>query len=723
MYAGVFLALAPATVWAQAAPVAASTAGSETSLEELVVRAQRRDERLQDVPIAVTAISGKGLAENRITDSTDLVRLVPNLQINGAFGSIPKITIRGIGTNDFNLNVQPAVGTYIDDIYIAPPPAQNIALFDLERVEVLRGPQGTLYGKNTTGGAINYYSANPGPEFGMGASATIASYGRFEQEGHINIPLSDAGGVRVAFIHRKDNGHWNNLYAQAPRGDGDFVDSWAGRVKAVFDLSETVRFSGSVYGGHSDGDATHRVPVGTFPGGGDIVGYVDPPGVDDGTGDKLGLDRVRVLSADGRFDVDLGDFKLTSITGAGKVTRRTQQDADYSQNDVINIVTDGDQRYLTQELQLARTWDTFSLIVGAHYFREKQDVGGVLDFFNCVATATCKPKAPIPHFQQVTAYSQKNTSYAAFSQANWKLTEKLNVTGGLRFTHETADYDGASSPNPLYPALFPGWPRYVTSKTWKDLTWKLGVDYKPTEQALLYATVGTGFRAGNWNGGAFQRFEEIRAPVDPEHMTAYEAGFKTQWLEQTLRINGSVFYNKYKDLQVSVFRNASVVQDNAADANIYGAELEVAWRPTRELLINWTAAGLNAKYKDYVTSVGADLSDNTMVNAPKFNTNLSAEYHLALGDDWELIPAADVRYQTKVWYRPENDLGERPYAIANARLTLKSTQNNLSVSVFATNLFDKRVVIDGSKLGTPFFIDTYIYNRPRIVGASVSAAF
>ena len=259
----------PATAAQEKSASDAEAAAADGS-GDIIVTAQRRSERLQDVPIATTVVGADQLTASRVTEANDLPTLVPNLRVSGNFAAVPKITMRGIGTNDFVPSLNPGVGTYIDEVYIGLAIGQNFQLYDLERVEVLRGPQGTLYGKNTNGGAIKYVTRKPEADSAGGyLSATYGSYDRFELEGAINVPMSTVWSARVSGVARKQDGYLGNPVTGRK---GGFTDAWAVRGQLRYNPSSDVDILLQLFDGRSEGDSGARRLEGPLPGGTDILG-------------------------------------------------------------------------------------------------------------------------------------------------------------------------------------------------------------------------------------------------------------------------------------------------------------------------------------------------------------------------------------------------------------------------------------------------------------------
>lgn len=703
-------------------PLGQASGSSEQSdgLGDIVVTAQFRRENLQDVPIAASAFSSADLKTKGARQGSDLAQMVPNLQINGSFASVPKITIRGIGTNDFQTFVQAAVGTYIDDVYIGPAVGQNLQLFDIDRVEVLRGPQGTLYGKNTTGGAINYYSALPTAEFGGGGTVSVGDYGRFEADAHVNLPLGAGTRLRLSFMNRDRDGYVRNTLGGPNLGR---VNVWGVRGVLTQDLGADWSARLIVSGGKSRSDATPREPVGTFAGGpGDVLGYVDPADPYVGGFDHPLADDVDSFQANLKVEGRLADhLSLTSVTAYGHLKRVANIDNDFSPNSLNNIIYASDQKYYSQELRISFDSDPVRLTGGVHYYRDDSKNNQDFQFFYCEYAASCTPKIPLPPIHIVTTPNPIAYSTAGFLQGDLKVTDRLTITGGLRYTTETRSFDSQSlvlTPN----SPFPGFAHAFDQKTWHNLSYKVGVTYNTGDGFLAYANVSTGFRSGNYTHSQFQRLLPNFGRYNPETLTAYEIGIKSTLFDRTLRLNAAIFRMDYKDLQVSTFRNATAITDNAADARIQGAEGELTWQPAQWFKATVGAGYLDAVYKNYISGTGATLSGNTLINAPKFNLTYDVSANVDLSPSLNLYGGIFGKYQTQVFFRPENDLGQGAYHIGNLRVGLHS-KDGWDLQFWAKNLFNVVVRTDANAVGAPFYQNLILWNEPRMIGATLSFDF
>ncbi len=737
--------------------VAANTEDEENDyrLQEVVVTAQRRTERLQDVPIATTVIGGESLVASRISEANDLPALVPNLRVSGNFAAVPKVTLRGIGTNDFVPSLNPGVGTYIDDVYIGLAIGQNFQLFDIDRVEVLRGPQGTLYGKNTNGGAIKYVTRKPESSGSNNyVSATYGNYGRREVETAFNVPLGEDLTARFSGVLRDQDGYLGNPVTSK---EGMFLDASAFRGQLRYNPSDSVDVLLQAFYGVSEGDSGARRLEGPLPGGTDILGNTSP-GFRQTSRNVAAFDEITQSGVNLIASVDTPFGELNSISSWLEVTRDNLDDGDNGPGSLVEIKYDTDAWAGSQELRLSGESGPVRWSVGGQYVHEEFDSEFYLEFFHCTLdpqpcvlnpngvplppgyiTFTTFPNTPgfaalgivgLPIANTIDyPWKQTNDSVAIFGDATWSLTDKINLTGGLRYSDETREFSGESiifvtaAPS-VRGGLFPrGFDFLTVEKSWDNLSGRLVLDYKPNDQQLYYLSYSRGFKSGNFNSAAFSNLTAVSTPVDPEFVDSYEAGAKTQWFDRRLQANVAVFFMDYKDLQVAVFRDATQILSNAATAEIKGAEIEIAAAPVRGLNIRASGGYLDATYKEFIFRATPliDLSGNRLVNAPKWTGSLSADYLTPVSDEVDLSFGADLRYQSKVYFNPFNDevISQDGYSILNLRAGLAWPDEGVSLDLFVTNATDEVAAVEGLTVGAPFGSNSRAYTHRRGVPRSL----
>ncbi|MDP3746485.1 MAG: TonB-dependent receptor [Phenylobacterium sp.] len=722
-------AVAPIALLA-AAPAIAQDAGPDDAIAEIVVTAQRRAQNLQDVPLSVTALDARAITEAGFTNSLSIGDQVPNLEIK-TFGGVPNLAIRGVGNNDFNSSSIGPVSIYRDDVVVASTGSQIFALMDLDRIEVLRGPQGTLFGKNTTGGAIQYFSTLPADVMEGKARFGYGRFNLFEAETGVSIPLAEDFGVRVAGLVRRRDGERVNLFNGGKAID---IDEAAARVILRYHPGD-IDARLSIGGGRDRSDYLENKPVGTM-GGANLFGYRDPL-----------PDNIRFLNFNGpsRNDSDnffatlnvayvFGDFTLKSITGYDKSSIDNRVDVDGSPVRIDEIKFLTDTRQLTQELQLSYAGERLDWIIGAFVFDEN---------FNSRSEADLLGEVPTIAIPLVTEATRDNTSYAVFGQGTYELTERARITLGGRYT---IDKVGITHREYLIPGLFdaniPDGPEIAflplkrDRDTWKAFSWRAALDFDVTEDVLAYASINRGFKAGGYNIGiVFSEAE--RTKVDPEYLTSYEVGVKATLFDRRLRFNSSAFYYDYTKLQVLAVSQQgnglpALILDNAADATIKGLEVEILAIPARGLDLGLNFGVLDAKYKNYtsaaidpVTGGSRDFSGNRLPGAPRFSGSASVQYEFPVGAGHWARLRAEYNYTGKKFYNnAEDDLissGDR-YGLVNLRAALGPDSREWELAAWVRNVGDKAYIIDATDLRDFGFVPRY-YGERRTYGVELTVRF
>jgi iron complex outermembrane recepter protein len=707
--------------------------GNQGGVNVIVVTAQKRAQNLQDVPVSVTAFDDQMIAEAGFTNSLSIGDQVPNLEIK-TFGGVPNIFIRGVGNNDFNSSSIGPISVYRDDVVVASTGSQIFSLFDLERIEVVRGPQGTLFGKNTTGGAVQFFSKLPGDVFEGNARVGYGRFNLFEGEVAASLPITDNFSVRVAGMVRRRDGEKTNIFNNS---DAINVDEAAAR--AIFRLrpgpDTDIRLT--VGGGRDRSDYLENKPVGVINGG-DLFGYTDPSPNDDRILNFNGPSRNFSDNVFVNFDVqhDFGNWSIRSLTGYDKseVDNAVDVDGGPLRIDEIVFLTDAEQ--FTQELQLSYDDGTLNAIAGLYYFYEDFNARSNADLVGELTFA----QGALPLITQAT---RKNKAYAAFGQATYSVMPELRFTVGARYTIDKVrathqadlipNFFDMNIPNGAPVALVP----FANLRdTYKSFSWRLGLDYDVTDDVLAYFSVDKGFKAGGFNIGIITSLAE-RTQVDPETLISYEVGLKSTLFDRNLRLNISAFYYDYSDLQVlSVNTQAgsavpTLGLDNAADATIKGVEVEAFATPTDWLDLGLNFGVLDAKFKNYlsgaidpVTGQPRDFSGNRMPGAPKFTLSANAQVTVPVGR-FETRWRAEYNFTGKKFYNNAEDQlvsSQEGYGLLNLRASLADPDNDWEFAFWAKNVFDKAYIVDATDLRGFGLVPRYFGERATY-GAELRIAF
>jgi iron complex outermembrane receptor protein len=718
----------------------AHAAETPNTVGELVVTAQKRAENVQDVPIAITALSAQQLKDQHVTNILDLNGLSPSLSIKTDDNAAnPKIFIRGVGLNDFNPNTATPVGIYVDGVYIGSPLAQLGQFFDLERIEVLRGPQGTLYGRNTTGGAINVVTRKPTQTYSADASVEYGNYNSLNVEGGVGGPIvKDVLAFRLAAAGDWDDGYTLN---RLTGHHGNDQDHWTGRASLLYTPASNFSLLGQLRYGESKGGSIWaynrsllpQTAAATGPDGfcapgfytsGDctnVVGYANTSkDLYEGDYHLEGKDKVRTLGAALTASWDLGPVSLTSVTGYDSAHRNDIEDTDADPYDVITADYLARQSVVSEELRLQNNDDgPAKWVTGLYYSRDRLNTDSYYDILRIARDPTAENPTGADLANSIGQfgwpYKQSTTSYAAFGQVDYKLTQRLTGTVGLRWSGDKKVFHYTSDAEFHSIVLF----SVDDSKSFSSLSGKVGLQYQISDDANVYANYNRGYKSGGFFGGQATD-PALVAPYRDEKVNAYEVGTKSEWFDRRLRANLSAFYYDYKDLQVYDLVLVGAITEqiftNASAARIYGAEAELTATPIDGLTLTLGASALSAKYRDFV-SLSGDYSGNTLPNAPKLSANGSAQYQWLINGGSKLRLEGDFTFRSKIFYDTRNlpRLSDKDRTFVNARLGWLTPDERYEVGFWGRNVFNTTNISDIIPIEGLGF-DAFAMGRPRTYG-------
>lgn len=696
--------------------------------EEIIVTATRREERLQDVPIAVTAFNDQAISDLSASTVGDLAAFTPNLvRTSGPTGGNDAFFfIRGIGQVDSNPAADPGVGVYVDGIYFGRVQGSSIDTDDVARVEVLRGPQGTLFGRNTIGGAINITTKDPGHDLGLQGRVTLGSRNRIDAYLAADLPLSDELRLRLSGTTRNQDGFGRNVYTGKRLGS---VENLSGRIKALWEPSGAnlqVRLTADVTRGR--GSSAQTILTGFNPNAGPIPGTtplgvpLPPDLLADTSSDPYlsfaSIDPFNHLDTWGTSgDVTWGigaATQLRLIVAYREVKQLVANDFDGTGYRLYDNVFDTSTDQLSGELQLSGeaidsrlTW-----LLGIYGYKENIAHNNRI----CLGTNLGAPFAFARNQGGCIENNQRFTlgveSYAAFAHLTFAVTDRFSLTAGARYTDESKDqafdffldnragvFSFFGFPTGIIPTLSPDNP-FLTiptqySDSWRAFTPKLGFEYKPNENMLLYGSYSQGFKSGGFNGrpspnasGGFNRI----APYNPETLDAFEAGFKTDLADNRLRLNGAVFYSIYDGVQLLVLDPISGFfnTENAGRNKIWGVELEATARPVPPATLYFNLGYTNNGYTSINPLAGIGI-DADLPATPTWTIASGASYSIDLARAGSLELRADASFRDKVYYGATNNPLEFQDAIflVNARATWTSPNEKFSLAAYGINVFDK----------------------------------
>lgn len=749
----------------------------EAQIEEIVVTAQKREQAAQDVGLTVTAFDEDSYRDLTRGTMEGLTSQLSNVQAYATNTFLQSVHVRGIGLNEFQGQYDSPVAQHIDEVYISKPWMVARRQYDIQWVEVLKGPQGTLFGRNTTGGSVNFYTQAPAEQFGARIELGADEHERYMATGMVTGPLTEQLSGRLSFLsERGSGGPQKNLYTGDEHGAPELYDVrgqllWRGEnlslralVHGGIDQGEKVAWKGpgifnlgtpgfcpEVLAGLVSQDpslcakfagfaALAGFPEGEFePENIFTINQNTPPEVDDTFyGGYL------------RLDYDTGWAQLTSITAYEYYERIHRED---SQSDIFNATSThyyNEINQITQELRLAGTpTERRRWLVGLFYEYDSLDQVDGSD-----ASDQPLPGVTPPFADQLFAqFALELESLAVFAHQELDVTDKLTLSLGLRYTSDTTDvsdallgignlpqagkqkfvtpclittYPGEPAGSPACPFLGPTAPLFSDHRSDSDLSWRIGMDWRPAANLLLYGNLTTGHRSGGYSlplAGPATEFE-------PEKLFAQEIGVKTQWLDSTVQLNGSVFHYLYDDVQVNVDDPASPlvpITRNIGEQENFGAEVEFEWAPNDRWFLRQSVGWLDARYQktDRVISTyagGIALEGKTPVNSPEWTYSGFVRYRQPIIAGWDGSLGLDYRWSAERFLEATNQSFDAAdaYWLVNLRAGVVSQDGRWEVAVYGTNLFDEEYLVYVNNLS---FFKLDIFGDPRTFGATVSFRF
>jgi iron complex outermembrane receptor protein len=747
------------SVCAAQTPADSSPTAQSDQLAEIIVTAQKRTQDLQDVPIAVSVLSGDTLKKIHLDNAGDLSGLIPNLHVQDSLGAeTPIFALRGVSMSDFSLNQPSPVATYYDEVYEGNFALLGVSLYDLERIEVLPGPQGTLYGKNTTGGAINVVARKPDFDTEGYLTAGYGNYDRREFAGAFQTGLTDTLAGRVAFTYLDQDGWFENLTAGHP--DLNATNEFGVRGSLLFkprdDLQFVLRLSTSNQDPPNYGVYAQPFTNLGCIGAGVYTAYnaqnpIANPYLDDcRTG--LGKRQLRSQYTQDRenrtYSVALTatwnlreDLMLTSISSWDKASMLVPEDTDGSDLAVIDEPYKDRVHQVAQDLRLSSDFKgPFNFIAGAYYNHEDVFNSTSFHFYNLLnvplngvyygntSPESCQAGIALGFLDcQVTnSFDQEKESKAFYTDMTLAVSQRITLHGGLRYSFDRGEQTNFASN--IYSAggaleqnLIPG-PQPVTglsagcsvngttagcSYSEREPTGKFGVDYKTDAGTLLYASASRGYRASGFNAQAFFQPSELTV-AKPETVNAFEAGSKMQLFENRLQLNSALFFYQYFNQQVLSTNPTTAAQtlENLSKSRIAGAELSLLARPVRTLTLTGGIGLLTTRVEEGSVSgisvVGAQLD-----SAPKASVSAAADWSFYSNSFATAAIRIDGTYSTRQYFDPYDQYYQSSYGLLNLSLSLRSADDKWGVAFWGKNLFDKFYLTN--EIGVPGF--GFIYSH------------
>ncbi|MDT9600726.1 TonB-dependent receptor [Sphingosinicella rhizophila] len=709
----------------QAADTGASLAG-DFQEGDIVVTARKREESLQDVPISISVLSAEALADQSAVRIEDAFASLPNVQFTSSSIGGVGITVRGLSSSTNNFGIESAVGVYVDEVYLPRPTAFSQAALDIARIEVLRGPQGTLFGRNTIAGVINIVTADPDDRLTAAADATYGRFDLMQLRAAASAPIGEHAGFRLSAARIKRDG-W---FEDRTPGHRDLAgeDIWALRGKlrvepsAGFDITATLDYS-------KDKGATGNNEVLQGP----FAAFED--GVNDSiASNEINAESRELVTGSVRANLDLGGHVLTSVTGYQDARYRRFNDQDYTALDVLSTGAPEEFEFFSQELRLSSdNAGPLGYIFGAYYSSLNLDGNTNAQLGSDALLAI--GQAPISGYQEsiVTTSHIAGKSYALFASATWQATDRIILNGGLRYSWERKHLDYEQVVTPFF--LAPGVPLGLIylfgadvpaqRQYYRDgaLSGDATISYKWTPDLTSYLRYSRGYKAGGFDTTVSASPDPGSLRFESEFADLYEIGIKGSLARGAVQFSLAGFIMDFRDKQEQVFNGVNFLTSNAATASSKGVEAEIVARPLRDLRLSGALGYADATYGTFEDPLaGIDNSGNRLPEAPRWSGSASAEFTPQLTTDWALYSRAEVTFRSSSFVTNDNDpdFRTRSHALINARIGVERSDGSLGLFAWGRNITGERYLTGGFD----FLGSTYIRrNIPSTWGIELRARF
>jgi iron complex outermembrane receptor protein len=691
---------------------------AQERLEEVIVTAERREVDIQKTPLSIVALSGDDLDSSTIQSTIDLQYRTTGFvfKTNTVLG---QPYIRGVGSDIISAAADASVATFVDDVYQTRATASIVEFYDLDRVELIKGPQSTLFGRNVTGGAVRLFSKRPQPEFEASGDLLYGNYDRLRLRGMVNVPLAgDKAIVRLSGIKAQRDGYTDNVLTGR---DLDNEDFWSARAQLLLAPSEDLELL--VMADYTDEDSTRT--LGNYPSTdccvnlGILFGGIVPDDPREVTHDVDDFAKAEARGVSGKITWDAGPVTVTSITAYRKTEFEEALDLDATNVPAVSNSPEEESKTFTQDIQLASNGDDrFQWVAGVFYLDEA--AFQQLDIQLPIFSAYSRPAGDID-----------TEAYAVYGQGSYDLTDRWRMTLGLRYSHEERSQDFTQTISDPLGAVtgVPGTVELASSDAdeWDSWTPKLGVEWFGSDDLMVYGSIAKGFKAGGLNSNALQ------PAFDPESLWAYEVGFKSTVWDGRARFNMSAFWYDYSDIQLLTLApdapvGAFPIVVNAAEATIKGIEADVTAQLTRGFSVDAAVTLLNAEYDEF-TSIDPnrpaddpDREGDPLQQAPETSTNLGLQYDWDFARGARLTARAEWRYVSEVFFNAFSDpvVRQGGYSLYNARIGYEAPDNRWYVAIFGRNLGDK-LYAQTKVRQDPLVGNLNVWGAPRTYGIEIGA--
>ena len=703
--------IAAACAGAILSPVAFAEA--DFALEEIIVTATKRAQNLQDVALAVTALSGENLAASRISRSDELVNLTPSLTFQSGGGDNgSSYNIRGIGTQSFSSGVEPSIAAVVDGVILGRSGMAFTELLDVKRVEILRGPQGMLFGKNASGGVVHIISNDPSDIFeaSIGTKRIFSGTDEYSVNAMVSVPLTDSLGIRAAGYSTDRDGHIENI---ATGRDVNGRKSEGGRVKLNWQASDNLSLKWTSDYSEKSGECCQPQPRSATPTEAfflaEVVASEDNKSINI-SGDIYNTTRSWGHSAE--LNWDLGGYSLTSISAYRDYQSAANQDVDGTINTLLDInAGQSNQTQVTQEIRLASPQDQkLTYVVGAYYF--DQSMGRDFERVYHDVFGNFVPSFAGLKFGSQYQADVDSTSYSGFGQLEYAMSDDLRLIAGARYTNEKLNFAFERSTTPgVYTSIEDDQALYSDATDDDDFSVKVGAQWDINDDVMSYVTFTEGYKGPAFNV-IFEMTPATTQPVDAETSEAFEIGVKSTLLDRRLMVNAALFQSTYKNFQAQAqdASSSAFTLLNAGEVRTRGLELDFVAQPMEALYITGGIALVDAEIVDFAggpcsprqvtadengcASKSQNLSGKGLPFSPDTKLNLAIEYQMALGDNHQVTPRLAYRWQDDIFFAMDQDAekAQKAYGVFDLGVTLRSNDDRYSATLFVDNVTDEAYV-------------------------------
>lgn len=729
-------------------------------LEEIVVTAQKREQSLQDVPISIQAFSEEALRDSGVNKVEDLALVTPGLVMTKQLLSNTPY-IRGVGNPDASVGSESPVSMYVDGVYMSTPNSAIYSFSSIDRVEVLKGPQGTLFGRNATGGLVHIVTKKPDHETQVKGSLSYGDYDNVGAKLYATTGISENIAADIAIVYQdQDEGYGTNLttgediyrsdefavrskWSITPGDDTEIsisadyseIETSHGVIQAVYPGSESAEtalvFGGCLAALGSPPAAPTPAQLATCSGAAAThqasnPNTVQPDNFYDSFQTNEGVYESDTWGVNLRIDHAFGDLDFASISGYRESSVRGQFEQLVSRQGFLEIsIDDQSVETFTQEIQIQKQEDNYGWIVGAFYLNDESGFQGPLGLdIHVLAVADPASGAPLLFADRNLFSTIFTESYAVFGEFNYSINEQLRLTTGLRWTQDERELD--QDDRTVISGATVAAVTARESEEWDEMTWRVVLDYQLNENTLLYGSYSRGFKSGNFNAASVGT-----PPVDPEIIDAYEVGYKATLMDGAAQLNMAAYFYDYKDLQVTRTLAGSLVTENAAAAEILGFEADLIANLTDALTIRAGLSYIDSEYTDFLNAPvftptpflggnsvsSADVSGNPLARTPDFTFNLGGDYNIHLESGQSVNLGLNYAYNDGYNWEPSSRTVQDSYGLLSAYVSWKSADERYGLRLFGSNLTGEEYF---SFVTSTQVTDNYSAAPPRTWGVELS---